>query len=72
MPKRCRARGCWPGLAPISIWGLLPLYLKLLTGIEAGEVLAQRIIWSVVIVAALVLVTGGGRAAARGAGGNRG
>ena len=51
--------GLLAGLGAYLIWGLLPLYLKLLTGIEAGEVLAQRITWSVVIVAALVLVTGG-------------
>jgi chloramphenicol-sensitive protein RarD len=52
--------GLLAGLGAYLIWGLLPLYLKLLTGIEAGEVLAQRITWSVVIVAALVLATGGG------------
>lgn len=51
--------GLLAGLGAYLIWGLLPLYLKLLTGIEAGEVLAQRITWSVAIVAALVLVTGG-------------
>jgi chloramphenicol-sensitive protein RarD len=51
--------GLLAGLGAYLIWGLLPLYLKLLTGIEAGEVLAQRITWSVVIVAALVLATGG-------------
>jgi chloramphenicol-sensitive protein RarD len=52
-------KGLLAGLGAYLIWGLLPLYLKLLTGIEAGEVLAQRITWSVVIVAGLVLATGG-------------
>jgi chloramphenicol-sensitive protein RarD len=51
--------GLLAGLGAYLIWGLLPLYLKLLTGIEIGEVLAQRITWSVVVVTVLVLVTGG-------------
>jgi chloramphenicol-sensitive protein RarD len=51
--------GLLAGLGAYLIWGLLPLYLKLLTGIDAGEVLAQRITWSVVVVTALVFVTGG-------------
>lgn len=51
--------GLLAGLGAYLIWGLLPLYLKLLTGIEAQEVLAQRITWSVVVVTALVLITGG-------------
>jgi chloramphenicol-sensitive protein RarD len=51
--------GLLAGLGAYLVWGLLPLYLKLLTGIAAPEVLAQRITWSVAIVAALVLATGG-------------
>jgi chloramphenicol-sensitive protein RarD len=51
--------GLLAGIGAYLIWGLLPLYLKLLTGIEAREVLAQRITWSVVVVTALVLITGG-------------
>ena len=36
-------------------WGFLPLYMKLLSHIPVGEVIAHRIIWSVPI-AALVLI----------------
>jgi chloramphenicol-sensitive protein RarD len=51
--------GLLAGLGAYVIWGLLPFYLKLLTGIAAEVVLAQRITWSVVVVTALVLITGG-------------
>ncbi len=52
--------GLLAGLGSYLIWGLLPLYLKLLTGIAAGEVLAHRIAWSALLVVALVAASGGG------------
>ena len=36
------------------IWGFLPVYFKLLTGIAAFEILAHRIVWSVPIVFAIL------------------
>lgn len=42
------------------IWGLLPLYLKLLTGVPAADVLANRILWSLLLIAGIVIVTRGG------------
>lgn len=36
------------------MWGVLPLYWKLYEDVGAGEVLAHRVIWSVVFVAVLV------------------
>jgi chloramphenicol-sensitive protein RarD len=49
------------GVAAYALWGLFPLYWGLID--EAGEieVLAHRIVWSLVVVAVLLLVTGGGR-----------
>lgn len=38
------------------IWGFFPLYWKLLQNVTAGEVLAQRIIWSFVFMLVLLLV----------------
>lgn len=32
------------------IWGLLPLYWKALSGVPAGQILAHRIVWSLVFV----------------------
>ena len=39
------------------MWGVLPLYWKLYGEVGSGEILAHRIIWSVVFVALLVAVT---------------
>ncbi|GHD63218.1 EamA family transporter RarD [Jeongeupia chitinilytica] len=38
------------------IWGLLPVYLKALTGIPAGEILLHRMVWSLVFLGAILLV----------------
>jgi len=57
------------GIGAYSFWGLLPLYLHLLNGVPALQVLAHRILWSVLLLAVIVLATRSGRpiiAAARG------
>ena len=36
------------------IWGVLPFYLRLLQGVPAAEVLAHRILWSVLVVVMLI------------------
>lgn len=51
------------------MWGLLPLYLKLLVGVPAMEVLAHRIVWSLLLLAIVVVAfrrAAAIRAAARG------
>ncbi|GAB2556265.1 EamA family transporter RarD [Gracilibacillus alcaliphilus] len=40
------------------LWGVLPIYWKLLDHLPASEVLAHRIIWSFVFTVFLVLITG--------------
>jgi chloramphenicol-sensitive protein RarD len=52
--------GLLAGLGAYLVWGLLPLYLKLLTGVPAADVLAFRILWSMLVMAAVVLVVAGG------------
>jgi len=51
-----------PGLAygagSYLLWGLFPLYWPLLEPAGAGEVLAHRIVWSVVFVAGLLVLRG--------------
>lgn len=47
------------GLAAYGWWGLVPLYFKLLVEVAPLEVLAHRILWSVVFLA--LLLTLGGR-----------
>jgi chloramphenicol-sensitive protein RarD len=39
------------------IWGLLPIYWKLLDGVNAKEVLASRVFWSFVFMVAVLLMT---------------
>ncbi len=45
------------GVAAYVIWGLFPIYLKALGPVGAGEILAQRIVWSLVLTACLIAVT---------------
>lgn len=40
------------------LWGILPVYWKLVPTVPAPEVLAHRIVWSFVFIALLMLVTG--------------
>ena len=46
-----RRAGLLAGLGAYGMWGLLPLYFKLLPGISAIEVVAHRVIWSVLFLA---------------------
>ncbi|PKG24977.1 EamA family transporter RarD [Niallia nealsonii] len=39
------------------IWGMFPVYWKLLKGVGADEILANRVIWSFVFMVMLVIVT---------------
>lgn len=45
-------------IAAYSMWGFAPMYFKLIQAVPAVEILMHRIIWSVVILAALVVVMG--------------
>ena len=49
-------RGFVYGLSAYLIWGLFPLYWKLLDRSGAIEVLAHRVLWSMVTIALLVVV----------------
>ena len=47
------------------IWGVLPFYLRLLQGVPAADVLAHRILWSVLVVVGLIAwLKGWGKVAA--------
>ena len=55
--------GFWSGVAAYTIWGLVPLYWKLLQHVPAIQVLGHRIVWSLAVLGILVAVLrrGGGR-----------
>lgn len=46
------------GLGAYLLWGVLPIYWKLLQHVEAMEILASRFLWSAVFVFFLLLATG--------------
>lgn len=48
--------GLLQGLGAYTIWGLLPLLFLVLKGVSAGEIVADRIIWSLVLVLAIVVL----------------
>jgi len=55
--------GFWSGVAAYTIWGLVPLYWKLLKHVPAIQVLGHRIVWSLAVLIILVAaMRRGGRA----------
>jgi chloramphenicol-sensitive protein RarD len=53
--------GLWYGLAAYSVWGLFPIYWKLIEFVPADQIIAHRIIWSFLLLAAIRLLAIGGR-----------
>lgn len=54
-------RGVLYGIAAYVVWGLFPLYWPLLEPATAVEILAHRVLWSLVVVLAIVLCWRRGR-----------
>ncbi|HBZ78928.1 MULTISPECIES: EamA family transporter RarD [Brevibacillus] len=50
-------QGIFYAVAAYFAWGLLPLYWKLFQSMGAWEILAHRIVWSVLFVAIIIQVT---------------
>ena len=53
------------GLVAYLWWGVIPLYFRLLKNGSAGEILAHRIVWALLLLAAISALTGGFRAIGR-------
>jgi chloramphenicol-sensitive protein RarD len=49
-----RRTGLFFGLGAYLLWGVMPLYFKLLTMVPPIEIVANRILWSLIILAILV------------------
>ncbi len=47
------------GLFAYGLWGVLPIYFKLLANVSAIDIVAHRIVWSLVFLAALLAATRG-------------
>ncbi|MDB5663091.1 MAG: putative Permease of the drug/metabolite transporter superfamily [Sphingomonas bacterium] len=54
------------GASAYLIWGLLPLFLRLLAGVAPAQIVAHRVLWSLALLATIALIGGrfGGLAAA--------
>ena len=50
--------GLWAAIGAFTLWGILPLYWKLLEPFPAFEILCQRVAWSFVFMVPLTLCTG--------------
>lgn len=50
--------GVLAALGAYILWGVLPLYWKLLSHIPAGEILANRVIWSLLLMIVILLFSG--------------
>jgi len=44
------------GLAAYAIWGVMPLYFKLLASVQPAEIVAHRILWSLLLLGLLATV----------------
>jgi chloramphenicol-sensitive protein RarD len=62
--RREAALGVAFGLGAYFTWGFLPIYLKALATVSAPEVLAHRILWSLLLVAGIAVVARRGAAVA--------
>ncbi len=49
-PNIDTAKGFWLAFAGYSLWGIFPIYFYLVRHVSAPEVLAHRIIWSMVLL----------------------
>lgn len=58
LPAGIAFSGVLDALGCFTIWGLFPLYFKALNHVPAGEVLAHRVLWSVVVLLVLVALRG--------------
>lgn len=48
-------RGVWYGITAYSLWGLFPLYWPLLVPATATEILAHRVLWSLVVLLMILM-----------------
>ena len=51
--------GFFYGLGAYGLWGILPIYFKLIPSVSAFAIVSHRVVWSVPFLAALILAIGG-------------
>ena len=55
-PEKERRAGLIYGLGAYLLWGVMPLYFKAIAHVSAMEIVAHRIVWSLVFLAALITI----------------
>jgi chloramphenicol-sensitive protein RarD len=51
-------KGFWNGIGAYASWGIFPLYWKLLSDVPVLQVISHRVLWSSVLLAGYVAVSG--------------
>lgn len=51
--------GLLHGIGAYFLWGLLPIYFKLLGNVDPLEIVASRVVWSLLLLAAILAIRGG-------------
>jgi len=59
-PRDPARAGVMLGVGAYLIWGLLPLFLRLLEGVPPIQIVAHRVLWSLALLAAVALMAGKG------------
>ena len=49
------------GLAAYALWGVLPIYFKMIEVLPAGDIVAHRVVWSLPFLALLITLSGAWR-----------
>ena len=58
MERKEYVEGLIMGFSAFTLWGLLPLYWKMVSAITPYQIFAQRVVWSFVFVMIVILVKG--------------
>jgi len=56
--KGTEAKGTLYGIAAYGLWGMFPLYWKLLSAVPSLQILAHRVVWAFIITTVLSLALG--------------
>ena len=52
-----RSKGLMLAFATFFMWGVFPIYFKLIRGVDAVQILAHRIVWSFVLLLVFLCFT---------------
>ncbi|AAZ27884.1 MULTISPECIES: EamA family transporter RarD [Colwellia] len=56
LEENSNRNGALSALSAYLLWGFAPIYFKLLTAIEPGEIMMHRVIWSTVFLLVMIIV----------------